>query len=318
MITQELPLVKLVKLMLKLTGKMKFPSRRGRPFVYSPQVIMACLIILVGKKLTVRGLSAFLSSSHPEARALIRTIPFTKPPCRRTFDRRFKQSLLDLPLAMLAVTGFLQTKFRLGVARLSLDNRMFTAIGGVWHKKDRQLGIIPRGLRNLDTTAGWGISAYRGWVYGHALDVITTTGKVVLPVVAVSRSLVTRGNVVARALAGYLPKAKLGVVVADSEYQDQVLGQLLVQTGRRLHTPAKRYPDNLPKVKTYQKRKTTVEPFFERFLQSFGLRYKLDRKGPQAWPYLTTGCLIYQLAVTQNLMAKTPDPLQVTHLIRTL
>ena len=83
-----------------------------------------------------------------------------------------------------------------------------------------------------------------------------------------------------------LPKVKKGIVAADCEYVDLLLAALLAKTGRRLQTPSKYHPEKVPKSKTYHKRKVTVEPFFERFLLAFPMRGKLDRKGPQAWPYL--------------------------------
>lgn len=320
-ISQDLLLVKVIKLSLRVTKGLHIPPRVGRPFTYPPQLIVACLLVMVAKRLTVRGLHAFLANpDNLESRLIRRAIPFPEAqlPNRRTFDRRFKGSLAYLPLVMLLVVTFLRQSFHLGIARLSLDNRMFAAVGGIWHKKDRQQGVIPQGLRNVDTTAGWGCSHYRGWVFGHALDMVVTTGKLVIPVIAWSRSLVTRGNSAAWSFVHLLPKVKKGVVAADSEYFDQKLHRLLKINGRSLHAPHKRYPDQTPQSATYRKRKTTVEPFFERFLQAFGLRDKLDRKGPQAWSYLVTCCLLYQLMVTLNLLEQAHAPLEVTHLIRML
>lgn len=39
--------------------------------------------------------------------------------------------------------------------------------GGVWHKKDKQNGIVPDGLTGLDKSATWSYSLADGWVYGH-------------------------------------------------------------------------------------------------------------------------------------------------------
>lgn len=318
MIPQDLLLVKVLKLAVKLLRKIELPKRAGRPFVYQPVVIICCLLVMVAKHLSVRGLYDFLCRTDGNSARLVIPFPEGKIPNRRTFDRRFKQSLSALQIAMIAMTVFLVKKFHLGIARLSLDNKMFQAFGAIWHRSDQKKGIIPKSLRNVDKTAGWGISAYRGWIFGHALDVFVTTGKLVVPVLAFARTLAIRGNSAAKQFASLLPKVKKGVVAADSEYLDKILAKLLSQTGRSLHTPSKYYPEQRPKSKTYRKRKITVEPFFERFLQAFGLREKLDRKGPQAWPYLVTCCLLYQLMVTHNLLNGNPHPLEVTNLIRIL
>jgi len=320
-ISQDLLLVKILKIVLSVIPKVEVPKSVGRPFVYQPVVIICCLTVMVAKRLTVRGLYSFLTSRDDlQAEAVRKAIPFPGGiiPNRRTFDRRFKKSILLLQLYMLACISYLTSRFKLGISRLSLDNRMFEACGAIWHSKYQKRGIIPKGLRNVDETAGWGKSHYRGWVFGHGLDIFVTTGKLVVPVIALARSLVERGNSAVKRCVFLIPKVERGVVAADSEYEDSQPGTLILTRGRRLHTPAKRYPENVPKGKTYLKRKTTSEPFFERFLQCFVIRGKLDRKGPNAWPYLVACCFLYQLMVIYNLMEAKPNPLQVTHLIRML
>lgn len=276
---------------------------------------------MVVKHESIRGLYAFLTNTIDYQTQMIRdVIPFPndKIPTRRTFDRRLKDWQISVQLYMLTLIGILVDKFRLGTARLSLDNRMFEAAGAIWHAKDMRKGMIPEGLRNVDKTAGWGVSKYRGWVFGHAIDIFVTTGKLVIPVVAIARSLKIKGNVIIQKIVNLLPLVKKGVVASDCEYADQKLDRSLSQTGRRLHAPSKQQPDKTPKSKTYYRRKITVEPYFERFLQAFILRGKLDRKGPNAWGYLVTCCFLYQLIVFYNLLNHVNHPLQVTHLIRML
>lgn len=318
MIPQDLLLVKILKIVLNILPEIKLPRKAGRPFVYSTQIIVCCLLVMAAKKLSVRGLYTFLTSKEDyQSMAVRNTIPFPDGniPNRRTFNRRFKRSMLAIQKYMLSAVLLLVKRLGLGIARLSLDNRMFEAYGGIWHRKDQEKGMIPDKLRNIDTTAGWGVSAYRGWIFGHALDVFVTTGKLVVPVIALGRSLVIRGNTAAKTIISFLPKVKKGVVSADSEYFDQDLNNLLQETGRRLHSPSKRNPKLTPKSVTYDRRKKTVEPFYERFLLAFNARGKLDRKGPDAWPYLVTCCFLYQLMVIYNVLTCKPNPLEVTHLI---
>lgn len=318
MIPQDLLLVKILKIVLDLLPKVKLPKRVGRPFVYSAEVIVCCLLVMAAKKLSVRGLYAFLTSKEDyQAEAVRKTIPFPegKIPNRRTFNRRFKASILSIQFYMLSAVLFLVKRLGLGIARLSLDNRMFEAVGATWHRKDQKKGILPEKVRNIDITAGWGVSAYRGWVFGHALDVFVTTGKLVIPVIALGRSLVVRGNTAVKTIVNLLPKVKKGIVSADSEYDDQALNDLLRKTGRSLHAPSRKNSENIPKSITYDKRKKTVEPFYERFLLAFTARGKLDRKGPYAWPYLVVCCFLYQLMVIYNVMTNKTNLLEVTHLI---
>lgn len=44
---------------------------------------------------------------------------------------------------------------------------MVRARGPVWHRKQQAQGIIPKGLRGLDTDGTWSYSKSNGWVYGH-------------------------------------------------------------------------------------------------------------------------------------------------------
>lgn len=318
MISQESLLVKIVKLAGNILRDLQLPKHVGRPYAYQPVVIICCLLVMAAKRLSVRALYAFLTSN--DGQNVYAAIPFPQRhiPNRRTFDRRFKQSLYSLELAMVLISLFFVKQFHLGIARLALDNRMFAAFGNIWHRKDQIKNHIPKGLRNIDKTAGWGFSHYRRWVFGHSLEVFVTTGKLVLPILAFAHSLTIRGNTAVKHVVSLLPKARKGIVAADSEYEDTELATLLTLTGRYLHVARKRYPKTRPKSKTYQKRKKTVEPFYERFLLAFAARGKLDRKGPQAWPYLVACCLLYQLMVLHNLLTHVANPLEVTHLIRML
>jgi hypothetical protein len=50
---------------------------------------------------------------------------------------------------------------------ISADKMMNRAKGPMWHKKQKERGIIPKGLRGIDKEATWGKSHADGWMYGH-------------------------------------------------------------------------------------------------------------------------------------------------------
>jgi hypothetical protein len=56
------------------------------------------------------------------------------------------------------------------------------AKGGVWHKKDREKGIVPHS--SIDTTAHWSKSGYHGWWYGFKLHLAATLGSLGIPLAA--------------------------------------------------------------------------------------------------------------------------------------
>ena len=47
------------------------------------------------------------------------------------------------------------------------DKMMIQAKGPVWHKKQKEKGIIPEGLTGLDKEATWSKSKADGWIYSH-------------------------------------------------------------------------------------------------------------------------------------------------------
>jgi hypothetical protein len=57
---------------------------------------------------------------------------------------------------------------------VSADKMMNKAKGPVWHKKQKEQGIIPKGLRGIDKEATWCKSNADGWVYGHGTFSLTS------------------------------------------------------------------------------------------------------------------------------------------------
>jgi hypothetical protein len=68
---------------------------------------------------------------------------------------------------------------------------MVKAVGSVWHKKQKEEGVIPKGLRGLDKEARWGKSNTDGWVYGHGTFSIVSHK---VPVLGVFRWMPNSGH----------------------------------------------------------------------------------------------------------------------------
>lgn len=274
---------------------------------------------MVAKGFSVRALWEYLKRDDLDAVMVREAIEFPDGniPNRRTFDRRLSRWSQSAVTYIEAAIRWFTIKKLIGTARLALDRRMFAALGKLWHSKDQKLGIIPKGLRNVDKDASWSKSHYRGWVFGHGLDVIVTIGKLVLSVLASVVSLKIHENQIAKRLVKLLPKVKKGSMGGDYSYHDPDLQAILVVGGRSLQAAGRK--GKLPKGKTYQRRKVTVEPFFERLLLAFPhLQYKLPVKGEaRVAGYLLTAIFLYQVAVILNVVTK-KSPLGVTHLIQFL
>jgi hypothetical protein len=57
---------------------------------------------------------------------------------------------------------------------ISADKMMNRAKGPVWHKKQKDKGIIPKNLRGIDKEASWCKSNADGWIYGHGSFCLTS------------------------------------------------------------------------------------------------------------------------------------------------
>jgi hypothetical protein len=72
-------------------------KKRGRPYVYSPTVILRCFIVRIWLRLdSNRALHEFLELDYPYNRKVLRVCGLTKLPDRRTFDRRLKTICIDI------------------------------------------------------------------------------------------------------------------------------------------------------------------------------------------------------------------------------
>lgn len=96
---------------------------------------------------------------------------------------------------------------------------MIKAKGPVWHKKQKDQGIVPKGLRGLDKDATWGKSRADGWVYGHGTFSLTPHG---IPIVGIFQWMRNSANEAKRMkdeiikYAGIIKK-----VFMDSKADDQ-------------------------------------------------------------------------------------------------
>jgi hypothetical protein len=106
-------------------------------------------------------------------------------PSRRTFERRLRTLPETLPERIGRLGRHLVARIepwaRSGRAA-ALDSTVLRARGGVWHKKDREVGVVPHS--SIDTEAGWTKSGWHGWVYGWKLHLACTVADVWIPLAA--------------------------------------------------------------------------------------------------------------------------------------
>lgn len=145
------------------------PARkRGRPRIYSALSFLLLAVAAVAlRTFQERELHRLLLADESLRAALgFRTVPH-----RRTIERRM-QSLLPEAEAQVSALGrrIAREVAPRGQPHASaIDGRMYEAAGPLWHRKHRRQGVIPAGLRNVDTESAWSKSGYRGWVQGYRL-----------------------------------------------------------------------------------------------------------------------------------------------------
>ena len=149
---------------------------------------------------------------------------------------------------------------------------MIKSRGPMWHKKQKQQGIIPQRLRGVDKAATWGRSNFDGWLYGHGTFMITTHK---IPVVGMFKWMPNSANeakMMEREVIGQ--QQHISTVCMDSKADDQELFYRLKKEHKiKLITVPRKGMDKSESRKKYikemltkknkeqyKKRSITVEP----------------------------------------------------------
>jgi hypothetical protein len=237
MIIEVSLLVMLVKLVDRLPQPHPPQKRgRGRPKTYADQLFVKALVVMIVKHLhSVNELRLVLAQPTPEMERLrLEFMVKAKFPTRRTWERRLK-ALPDQLSAQIALFGHyllavLKPWRECGPAA-AIDSTTLQARGGVWHKKDREAGVVPHS--SIDTQAHWTKSGWHGWVYGWKMHVIVTVGTVWIPLVAELTSANEADNEWAKRHFSEL-SCEVRYLLGDTHYNNPELRQLCQESGRVL------------------------------------------------------------------------------------
>jgi hypothetical protein len=306
MIGQLSLLVMLVQLIDRLPP-LPAPAKPGpgRPKTYSDHLFLKALVIMIVRHLhTVHELLTVLEQPSPEMQRLrLLLTQDGKYPSRRTWERRL-QALPDTLPAQIGCLG--RSLVRLiepwaeGGRAVAIDSTILRARGGVWHKKDREAGVVPHS--SIDTEAHWTKSGWHGWVYGWKLHIVATVAKVWIPLAAELTPANRADNEVAPDLLCRIP-AEVRYVLGDKHYNDVELRAqceederclVTTQTGRYPHTD-----DGVEVRRIFHKlRSTAIENFNEQFKGIFDGHGQVPTKGLVNTRRFALGAiLVYQLTV---------------------
>jgi hypothetical protein len=188
---------------------------------------------------------------------------------------------------------------------VSADKMMVHAWGPVWHRKQQAQGIIPKGVRGLDTDGTWSYSRSDGWVYGHGTFCVVACQHRILGAFKWMR------NSANEAKRMWLETGKLKglitTVLMDSKADDKELFfELQRQRGMLLLTTSRKGADKSParqrmvKVlkqsknqRLYKQRSYTVEPMQGLIKDIFELeRCWMRGKGNNRWVFAAMGVVV--------------------------
>ena len=308
MIVQKTLLVALVMLVDRIpvppqTGK----RRRGRPKTYPDRLFLKALVIMIVKQLhKVHELLTVLAADTAEMctlRSLLTVNVNGRWPTRRTWERRLK-ALPDTLPAQIGCLGrhlvsVIQPWLTHGRA-VACDSTVLRAIGGVWHKKDRDKGVVPH--TSIDTQAGWTKSGWHGWVYGWKLHVAAVVSAVWIPLAAELTPANTADNEIAPHLLHELP-IDVRFVLGDRHYNTpdlradcQCHDRILVATlyGAYPHTDL-----GVEVRRIFHKlRSLAIENFNEHFKGIFDVHGQVPTRGKANTQRFALGAVVvYQLAL---------------------
>jgi Transposase DDE domain len=234
MIEHETLLVTLVKLVGRIPLA-PFPTRRGRgrPPTYPDHLFLQALVRMIVRHVhTVHTLLSVLAQPTPEMQTLRALLTVDgRFPARRTWERRLQAIPATLPAQIgclgRALVSLMQPWASCGRA-VAIDSTVLRARGGVWHKKDRDAGVVPH--TSIDLAAHGTKSGWHGWIYGWKRHLVTIVAAVWIPLAADLTPANTADNAQALTLLPELP-AEVRYILGDQHDNDPTIDAACAATG---------------------------------------------------------------------------------------
>jgi hypothetical protein len=284
--------------------------KRGRTKTYPDRLFLKALVIMIVQQVhTPCGLLAILEQPTTEMQLLRKelSLPDGRFACRRTWKRRLDAIPKTLPAQISCLGCFLLELLGLwanAASAAAIDSTVLIARGGVWHKKDREAGVVPH--TSIDTEAHWTKSGWHGWVYGWKLHIVVTAAcELWLPLAAEVTPANIADNEQAPTLIEALP-VDLHFLLGDQHYHDEALMRLCDQRNCNLITsftgknnPYPHHDDGVAVRKILHKlRSIAIENFNEQFKTIFDVHGSVPTKGLTATQrFVLSAVFVYQLAI---------------------
>jgi len=179
------------------------------------------------------------------------------------------------------------------------DSTALRAHGGVWHKKDREAGVVPHS--SIDIEAHWSKSGWHGWWYGWKLHLAVSIGSLRLPLAAEFTIANVSDSEVAPLLLSQLP-AEVRYVLGDQHHNTPVRAECGRHNRELVATRRGAYPHTDGGVEVrrvfHKLRSQAIEPFNGLFKNLFEWSGQLPVKRLRRCQLLALGAvLLYQLVL---------------------
>jgi len=308
--------------------------RRGRPYVYSPTVIVRCFVVRVWFRLdSNNALHIFLNTGCHYNRKLALACGLSSIPCRRTFDSRLQKTISTDVKERISAMGHLFVAEGLADPTVTaIDSTLLKAKGHLWHKSSMKKGVVPRS--GIDTDARWGYSHTKGWVFGYKLHLTSTTGNLVVPLTADVTTANVQDNqmfvsLTSSSLVFSLPS--LRHMAADPGYDDGKLYEYSRKAlGIGLVCPVERYKNTSKKrlelvcfyqsglgQSIYNQRGISIEPLIEHVKSVFRIDPLPVRGFHAVSAIVLLSVLLYQIMVYYNCKVGKLNPRSIKHMLGT-
>jgi len=279
--------------------------RRGRKLTFSElSFLLLAVVAVVTRTFSDSELHRLLTKDV----ALLAVLEFPRVPHRTRILRRLKTlvPIAEEQISLFGKTILGETGKEDNYSQVSAaDGRMYQAIGPKWHKKDRQKGVIPLGLRNVDVESSWSKSGYRGWVQGYRIVLQTLVFPSPVPLCAVWR---TNSRNEAKIALEELAKGRLqvtSVILGDTTFGKEDFVSEYEKAGGYLLTP-RQLPAQKRSWKNdlYEYRKETIELLFQRIIQAFDLKECKVKGEAKNGAFVLASVWVYQICWLNNYRKK--------------
>lgn len=178
----------------------------------------------------------------------------------------------------------------------AIDGRMYEACGPKWHSGDRAAGLVPVGLRNVDTESQWSKSGYRQWVQGYRLVQQGLVFPVPVPLWAVWRPNNQAEAAIAQEALAEDRLVVTDVLLGDTSFGAPDFTAAYAAAGGWVLTPKGLSPDRHSwQDDLYAYRKETIELLFQRILQATDLKACQVRGEGRNGAFVLASVWLYQI-----------------------